>query len=226
MIVSFDVPTSRSAIGSCATNTPSATIAIGALIWYRASSRDGNAQATKQAATIASAPVSSPSTALSLESVVDDAGVRLVRRPGQDAREQCSAGCRVADLGNTVRMGEERRRRGPLDRLTNLVPVDAVMRNIDIDAVLDRIDMDALLARIDVNAVAARLDLDEVVERMDLGAIVQRSVRGATTGTLHEVRSSGVRLDRWITGLVDRLLRRPEAWRPAQPVASKQGSTS
>ncbi|HEU5301330.1 MAG TPA: hypothetical protein VFW06_03720 [Acidimicrobiia bacterium] len=123
-------------------------------------------------------------------------------------------------------MGDKRPRRGPIDRLTNLVPVDAVVRNIDIDAVLDRIDMDALLERIDVNAVVARIDLDEVVERMDLGAIVQRSVRGATTGTLHEVRSSGVRLDRRITGLVDRLLRRPEAWRPMQPAASTPGSTS
>lgn len=108
-------------------------------------------------------------------------------------------------------------RRSPVDRLASLVPVDAVVRNVDVQALLDRIDFDALLERIDMNAVAARVDLDEVVARMDLARLMEQSVRGAASGSLDALRAQGVRLDGWITGQVDRLLRRRPGWRTARP---------
>ena len=107
--------------------------------------------------------------------------------------------------------------RSALDRLTGLVPVDAVLRNVDIQALLDRIDMNELLDRIDVNAIVARVDFDDVVARMDLGSIVERSVHGAASGGVDEVRAASLRLDRWITRRVDRLLRRSPGWRPLGP---------
>lgn len=113
-------------------------------------------------------------------------------------------------------MTEKHDRHSPLDRLAGLVPVDAVLRNIDIEALLDRIDVNALLAKV---------DLDELVARMDLGAIVQRSVRGATSGSLDEVRAVGERLDGWITRHVDRLLRRAPGWRPAAQSATVTSDT-
>jgi hypothetical protein len=108
-------------------------------------------------------------------------------------------------------------RRTAVDRLASLVPVDAVVRNVDVQALLDRIDLDAVLERIDMNAVVARVDLDEVVARMDLARLMEQSVRGAASGSLGVVRAQGVRLDRWITGQVDRVLRRHPGWRPARP---------
>lgn len=108
-------------------------------------------------------------------------------------------------------MADAGEHRSALDRLTGLVPVDAVLRNVDVQALIDRIDMNEVLDRIDMNAVVAR---------MDLPAIVQRSVRSATSGTLDEVRAAGARLDHWITRQVDRLLRRSDGWRTAEPVTT------
>jgi hypothetical protein len=99
--------------------------------------------------------------------------------------------------------------------------VDAIIARVDMDAIVAKIDMDAIVARIDVDAIVAKVDLDAIVHRMDLGALAQevldeidmpsiiRESSGAMASeTVQDVRVVGIKADRFVARIVDKVLRR------------------
>jgi hypothetical protein len=132
-----------------------------------------------------------------------------------------------------------------LDLIAARLDLDAIAARLDVDAVVDRVDLqrltadvlamvdvDAIAARLDLDAVAARLDVNAVVNRVDLasiteqvldevdvGLIVRESSGAMAAETVDAVRIQGMRADRFLSRIVDRLLLRAEG-RDTSPPAS------
>ena len=88
-----------------------------------------------------------------------------------------------------------------------------VLDSVDIDAVAARLDLDAVAARLDVNAVVDRVDLarvtEQVLDEVDVGHIVRESSGAMAAETVDAVRMQGMRVDGFLSRVVDRLLARP-----------------
>jgi hypothetical protein len=96
-----------------------------------------------------------------------------------------------------------------LQRLTN-----DVIDNVDIDAIAARLDLDAIAARLDVDAIVDRVDLarvtQQVLDEVDVGLIVRESSGAMAAETVDAVRYQGMRADRFLSRVVDRVLQRAE----------------
>jgi hypothetical protein len=110
------------------------------------------------------------------------------------------------------------------------VDVDAVVARVDLDRIADRIDLDRIVARIDLDAIAARIDVDAVVARVDLaglteqvmeevdfGEIIRESSGTMATETVDALRVQGMRADRLLSRVVDRVLQRKDERDTAGP---------
>lgn len=103
------------------------------------------------------------------------------------------------------------------------VDVDAVVARVDLDRIVDRLDLDRIAARLDLDAIAARIDVDAVVARVDLaglteqvmdeadlGQIIRESSGTMATETVDALRVQGMRADRLLSRVVDRVLQRKD----------------
>jgi hypothetical protein len=110
------------------------------------------------------------------------------------------------------------------------VDVDAVVARVDLDQIVDRLDLDRIAARIDLDAIAARIDVDAVVARVDLaglteqvmdevdvGEIIRESSGTMASETVDALRVQGMRADRLLSRVVDRVLQRKDARDTAGP---------
>ena len=100
-----------------------------------------------------------------------------------------------------------------IDRIVGSLDIDAIAARIDIDAIAARIDLDAVAARLDLNAVLDRIDLarvtEQVLDEVDVGHIVRESSGAMAAETVDAVRIQGMRADRFLSRIVDRMLLRP-----------------
>lgn len=128
--------------------------------------------------------------------------------------------------GALYRQGVEEQRHnrelaGRLWRLLKARVVTAILDQVDMDAIADRIDVDRVLDRIDLDRIAERLDVNAIVQRVDLlqltrqamdeiemGEIIRESTSGLAEESVEALRVQGMDADRWVSGLVDRLLMR------------------
>lgn len=125
-------------------------------------------------------------------------------------------------------------RRIDLDAVAAGLDLDALAGRLDVNAVVDRVDLagvtarvlecvdvDAVAARLDLDAVAARLDISAVVERVDLariteqvldevdvGQLVRESSGAMAAETVDAVRMQSMRVDGFLSRVVDRMLAR------------------
>jgi hypothetical protein len=110
-----------------------------------------------------------------------------------------------------------------LDRIVDRLDLDRIAQRIDVDAIAARIDLDAIVARVDVDAVVARVDLpgltEQVMDEVDIGEIVRESSSTMATETVDSLRVQGMRADRLLSQVVDRLLRRRDE-RQTDPAGS------
>jgi hypothetical protein len=135
---------------------------------------------------------------------------------------------RVADRVDVDRIAD----RVDVNRVAERVDVDHVARRIDVDRIAERIDVDRVVGRVDVDRIADRVDVDRVANRLDLDAVLARLDPAALTrGVLEEIdlgrivrdtgggmavesvdgfRARGMRADRTVNRLADRLLRRSD----------------
>jgi hypothetical protein len=110
-----------------------------------------------------------------------------------------------------------------LDQVVDRLDLDQVVDRLDLDRVAGRIDIDAIAARIDVDAVVARLDLaglsEQVLDEVDLGELIRESSGTMATETVDALRVQGMRADRLLSRVVDRLLQR-KGERHTDPIAT------
>ena len=101
-----------------------------------------------------------------------------------------------------------------IDRIVGSLDIDAIAARIDLDAIAARIDLDAVAARLDLNAVLDRIDLarvtEQVLDEVDVGHIVRESSGAMAAETVDAVRIQGMRADRFLSRIVDRVLLRPD----------------
>jgi hypothetical protein len=71
--------------------------------------------------------------------------------------------------------------------------------------------VDAIVERVDLDEVVARLDMDAIVDRLDMGALIRGSTSTMTDETVDELRIQGMKADRALGRVFDRLLRRPSS---------------
>lgn len=99
-----------------------------------------------------------------------------------------------------------------LDAVVARMDLNAIVERLDLDRIAGRIDVDAIAARIDVGAVVARVDLagltEQVMDEVDLGEVIRESSGTMATETVDALRVQGMRADRLLSGLVDRILLR------------------
>jgi hypothetical protein len=99
-----------------------------------------------------------------------------------------------------------------LDAVVARVDLDRVVGRLDLDRIAGRIDVDAIAARIDVDAVVARVDLaeltEQVIDEVDIGELIRESSGTMATETVDALRVQGMRADRLLSRLVDRILQR------------------
>jgi hypothetical protein len=99
-----------------------------------------------------------------------------------------------------------------LDRIVARLDLDQLAARIDVDAIAARIDLDAVIARVDVDAVVARVDLpgltEQVMDEVDLGEIIRESSSTMANETVDTLRVQGMRADRLLSRVVDRILQR------------------
>jgi hypothetical protein len=92
------------------------------------------------------------------------------------------------------------------------VDLDGIVDRLDLDRIAERLDLDAIADRIDVDAVVARIDLPGITERVmdevDLGQIIRESSGTMATETVDALRVQGMRADRLLSRVVDRVLQR------------------
>jgi hypothetical protein len=126
-----------------------------------------------------------------------------------------------------------------LDRVVDRLDLDAVVARVDLDAIVDRLDLDRIAGRIDVDAIAARIDVDAVVARVDLaglteqvmdevdlGEVIRESSGTMATETVDALRVQGMRADRVLSRVVDRILQRRDERRTDPVGAGRQQGAS
>ncbi|MFI1681445.1 hypothetical protein [Streptomyces sp. NPDC020607] len=110
-----------------------------------------------------------------------------------------------------------------VDEIVDRVDVDAIARRLDVDRVVERVDVDAIALRLDVDAVIARIDLValvlDVLAEIDVQRIAREAGSGMTRETVEAVRERGIRADRLVAQLTDRLLRRTPDGRRETPLS-------
>jgi hypothetical protein len=84
----------------------------------------------------------------------------------------------------------------------------SVLDRVNVDAIVERVDLDELVRKLDLDEVVARLDVDAIVNRLDMGAVIRESTSTMTDETVEELRIQGMKADRALGRVVDRLLRR------------------
>jgi hypothetical protein len=99
-----------------------------------------------------------------------------------------------------------------LDRIVDRLDLDRIAERLDLDAIAARIDVDAIAARIDVDTVVARVDLpsltEQIMDEIDIGEIIRESSGTMAAETVDALRVQGMRADRLLSRVVDRVLRR------------------
>lgn len=108
-----------------------------------------------------------------------------------------------------------------VDRIVNRLDLDRIVNRLDLDAIVARVDLDAIVARIDIDAIAARVDVQSIADRVDTGAltrkvmdevdfgpIIRESTGTMTRETVDAIRYQGMRADRLVSRIVDRILLR------------------
>jgi hypothetical protein len=116
-----------------------------------------------------------------------------------------------------------------LDAIVERLDLDQIVDRLDLDRIAGRIDLDAIAARIDVGAVVARLDLaaltEQVMDEVDLGEIIRESSGTMATETVDALRVQGMRADRLLSRMIDRiLLRRDERHTDPAAAGRRQGA--
>jgi hypothetical protein len=99
-----------------------------------------------------------------------------------------------------------------MERLARSFPVDEVIDGVDLDRVVDRVDIDRAVERVDLDAIVQRMNLgeiaQEVIDEIDLPAIVRESSGAMASEGIQTVRVQGMNADRFVSRIVDRVLRR------------------
>ncbi len=92
-----------------------------------------------------------------------------------------------------------------------------IVEIIDVNAIVQQVDVDAVVKRVDVEDIISRVDIDAIVGRTEIGRLVVESTGGVAGEMLDVVRSQAVGLDRVVTGVTNRLLRRQAGDAPDGP---------
>jgi hypothetical protein len=108
-----------------------------------------------------------------------------------------------------------------VDRIVNSIDIDAILARVDINEIVQRVDLNAVASGIDVDAIVARVDMDaildrvdvtgiaqQVIEDVDLPSIIRESSGAMASETVQEVRLQSMGADRFVTRVVDKVLRR------------------
>jgi hypothetical protein len=110
-----------------------------------------------------------------------------------------------------------------LNAVVARVDLDRIVDRLDIDGIVERLDLDQIAARIDVGAVVARIDLaaltEQVMDEVDIGELIRESSGTMATETVDALRVQGMRADRLLSRVVDRILQR-KGERRTDPVAA------
>ena len=113
-----------------------------------------------------------------------------------------------------------------LDRVVDRLDLDRIVERLDVDAIAAQIDLDAIVARVDVDAVVARVDLpgltEQVMDEVDVGEIIRESSSTMATETVDTLRVQGMRADRLLSRVVDRILQRRDD-RQTDPAGRDEG---
>lgn len=108
------------------------------------------------------------------------------------------------------------------------VDLNGVVARVDLDAIAARIDLDAVIARVDVDAVVARVDLpgltEQVMDEVDIGGVIRESSSTMANETVDTLRVQGMRADRLLSRVVDRILQRPDG-RQTDPAGRHEEGT-
>jgi hypothetical protein len=113
-----------------------------------------------------------------------------------------------------------------LNAVVARVDLDRIVEHLDLDAIVDRLDLDQIAARIDVGAVVARIDLagltEQVMDEVDIGELIRESSGTMATETVDALRVQGMRADRLLSRVVDRILQRKGERRTDSVAAGRQ----
>jgi hypothetical protein len=105
--------------------------------------------------------------------------------------------------------------------LDHLDLTELVLERVDLDAIVAKVDLEAVVARIDVNEIAKGIDVEAIVERIDLVGLsryvideldllelIRQSTETMAVEAAEGVRGQSLNADRYVSALVDRVLRR------------------
>ena len=106
---------------------------------------------------------------------------------------------------------------GIATEIMRVLDVDDLIRRVDVDAVVKRVDVNDVIRRVDVDEIVRRIDVDEIVRRTEVGSLIVQSTGGVAVEMLDVVRSQAVGLDRFVQGIVNRILRRKPGDLPTGP---------
>lgn len=163
-------------------------------------------------------------------------GTGAVPAPTETAGRRPSRGSRVPGVDAALRSIREERARNEeaaarffaalLPEVTetllnNLDLTEIVVRRVDIDRVIEKADIEAVVRRVDLDAVATRLDIDAIIDRVDLVGmarylmdelevpeIIRESTGALAAESIEQLRIQGIRADRFVSHLLDRIVRR------------------
>jgi hypothetical protein len=121
--------------------------------------------------------------------------------------------------------------------LNNLDLTKIVVQGVDLDRVVQEVDVEAVVERADLNAVASRIDIDAVIDRIDLVGIarylmdelelpeiIRESTGALAVESMEQLRVQGIRADRFVAHVFDRIVRRKAERRVSGPPAGPSGS--
>lgn len=116
-----------------------------------------------------------------------------------------------------------------VERIIDRVDLDRVVGRVDIAAIVDRVDLDAVASRIDLDAIVGRLDLaaiaNQVIEEIDLAAIIRDATMPMAAEAVEGIRVQSMDADRFVAGLVDRMLRRHRDAAGEQTAGGEEGGS-
>jgi hypothetical protein len=92
------------------------------------------------------------------------------------------------------------------------VDIDRVVERADIEAIVRRVDLNAAIARIDAEAITTSIDLVAIarylMDELDFAAIIHESTSALADDSVEQLRIRGIRADRFVANVVDRIVRR------------------
>jgi hypothetical protein len=107
-----------------------------------------------------------------------------------------------------------------VDRLVQEVDLEAVVQGVDLNAAASRIDLDAMIDRIDLVRIANYL-----MEELEIPEIIRESTSALAVESVEQLRVQGIRADRFVSHVLDRMVRRRDERDLEGPAVTQSGST-